>query len=114
MKIILMLIMAATSTMASADPVKFAECQYGVMIAQQAYLSGTFDTKYPDLDHLDYLVDYWADDLGYVLDRKVARRAVRSVAKDLTKQTIRRPSEGLLYEPVRKALITECFKYMDQ
>jgi len=112
-KFYLALLIAFTPTLAVADPLQLAKCQYGIMIAQKAYLSGTFDTRYPDVKHLEYLVDYWADDLALHVNRPVAMRTVRYVAATLRTGTIRRPNEQLVYAPIQQALNAECLKYVD-
>lgn len=115
MRLILTLLLAVAPTIALAepDPVKLSKCQYGVVIAQKAYLTGTLDTRRPDVDHLEYLVDYWADDFEVLVDREVAKRAVRYMAVTLKSSSTRRPHEGLLYEPVRRVLVEECAQYME-
>lgn len=113
MKLILALLIATIPSLAHADKLDLAKCQYGIMIAQKAYLSGTFDTKYPDVAHLEYLVDYWADDLMLHIDRPVAKRTVAKLAYALKSAPVRRPYEGLLYEPLQSALNAECAKYLE-
>ncbi len=115
MRLILTLLLAVAPTIALAepDPVKLSKCQYGVVVAQNAYLTGTFDAQRPNLSQLDYLVDYIADDLVIDLDRPVAKRAVIYIAAVMKESGVRRPHEGLMYVPVKHALNQECAKYME-
>lgn len=113
MKLLLALLLAVVPTLANADRAQLEKCQYGVMVAQKAYLTGTFDTRYPDVKHLEYLVDYWSDDSGLHINRAVAMRSVRYVAATLRTGTIRRPSEQLVYAPIQQALNAECAKYLE-
>jgi hypothetical protein len=112
--LITLALLLAVAPLAHADNrADLATCQYGVVLAQQAYLTGTFDAKYPDIPHLEYLVDYWGDESGLNVDRKVGVRAVRSIAKFMQKTGVRRPTEQHLYEPVRQALFSECGRYLE-
>lgn len=112
-KLLIALLITLTPTLAHANRAELATCQYGIMIAQKAYLTGTFDAQRPDIAELEYLVDYWADELVVQADRKVAMRTVRYVAKMLKLSGIRRPSEDMLYQPIQHALNNECGRYVE-
>lgn len=105
-----LLLLTALPAQAQDDP-RAELCQYGLMIAQKAYLSGTFDAKYPDYKKLDYLVDYWGESSGLLYDKPVALRAVRYIAERMQASGIRRPNEDYLYMPLHEIGYTECAKY---
>lgn len=105
------LLLAVTLPCAAAGESKLEPCQYGIMLAQKAYLTGTFDAQRYDTERLAYLINYWGDVMIVKVDREVAYRAVMYMARRLKDAGIRRPSEALLYEPSVEIYAKECGKY---
>jgi hypothetical protein len=111
MKRLILLALLSGALVSHAGPREQEFCRYGVMLAQKAYLVGTFDAQRPASDaEYAYLVDYWGDMMIVPADRKVALRAVKRYVVKVKAMGIRRPNSAYLFEPTNAILYEECAK----
>jgi hypothetical protein len=90
------------------DKVKL--CEISVMLSYEAYMKGTSDAKFPNINHLYYMVDYLGDMMIVKHDAKISMKGVKYIALRLKNSGMRLPNEVIVNMIAGEFFTKECIK----
>ena len=85
-------------------------CAISVKLAYDSYLRGTPDAKYPSLNYLHYLVDYFGDMLDVKHVPAISQKSVEVIAIRMQATGMRKPWVGAVNEIAQEIIVKECLK----